>query len=97
MRKSLRKMLGKVIARSALIRNAAVSVAGSLVATGLIDPDGAEAIVAGVIVLLTGVLNYWIEGEKSKYVVDVQEALGVEADGYLGPETRQTLRKRLGR
>ncbi len=95
----IRKLVAKFITKTNLIRNAAVGIAGSLVAAGVIEPESAEAVVAGAAVIFAGLLNYWVERIHAAGVKDVQRVLhaeddGLVEDGWAGPRTLAALLRR---
>ena len=98
----IRRILTIILARTNLIRNVSTAIVGALIAAGIIDEAGGAEVLAGLIVLLTGLASYLIERTKAKHVREVQELItqegeAVKVDGYLGPKTKSALARKMRR
>lgn len=98
----IRRILTIILARTNLIRNISTAIVGALLAAGIIDEAGGAEVLAGLIVVLTGLASYLIEQTKAKHVAEVQEIIRqegepVKIDGYLGPKTKSALVRKMRR
>lgn len=91
----MNKIIVWILSHTNLIRNAAVAIAGALVGAGILDEKSVEQVAAGLVIVLTGLLNWVIEQHKAKIVKSVQAELNqstsVKIDGYLGPVTKDAI------
>jgi peptidoglycan hydrolase-like protein with peptidoglycan-binding domain len=93
------RILAIIVARTNLIRNMATALVGALLAAGIIDDAGGAEVLAGLVVLLTGLASYLIEHTKARHVREVQEEIAqdepIKVDGYFGPKTKRAIYKRV--
>jgi uncharacterized membrane protein len=97
----IRRIITIILARTNLIRNISTAIVGALIAAGIIDEAGGAEVLAGIIVLLTGLASYLIERTKAAHVAEVQEIIRqdepIKVDGYLGPKTKSALVRKMRR
>lgn len=89
-----------VISKTNLVRNLVLSMVGAMVGAGVLADSDVEQVAAGLVILITGVVSWWVEHAKTVHVTEVQRQLQqdgdpVKADGYLGPKTKLAINRRM--
>jgi hypothetical protein len=95
----LTKILLFIVSKTNLVRNLVLSLVGALVGAGVLARDDGAEVAAGLIILATSLLSWWVEHAKTVHVKDLQAELRTEGeplkvDGYLGPITKRAIHKR---
>lgn len=94
------KILLWTISKTNLLRNLILSLVGALVAAGVLDEAGGKEAAAGLIILATSLLNWWVERAKTEHVLELQEGLlmdgePIKVDGYFGVKTKRAVYRKI--